>query len=277
MKTYFLDSVHAAMGALFRPPSDAADSNLQSTAQSLFNSSAARSRLLQLATRPATSAAVDKASAQAVAARATPFALTLRADVLLAQHREAEIAPLLEQALARATTIDEAAAIGDLARRNSQDPVNSPATLNEVDVNLRSGSIARSYAATGSYALTSVYEHALEREIALAADPVQKIELSYTLAASFEQRKDLTAAAKTIDMVYRENPRILGVVRATIDFYARTGSPPRAIATLLEAAKAATPFAEPRLHTRSGAARQRSRRHGAGPRSGADAVGKDAL
>jgi hypothetical protein len=240
---YFVDSLNAALGALFKPPSDAADSNLRSTTQDLFNAAAARDRLLQLATRPATKALVDQASAKAVAAAATPATLTLRADILVAQKRQPELAPLLEEALARAKTIDEAAAIGDLARTHSQTSVESEAQLREVAVvpGAAADRVERGYAQTGSYALNTIYEHALLKEIALAQDPVKKIELSYTLANSLEERKDLAAAAKVIDGVYRDNPRLLGVVRATTDFYARTSQPPRAIATLLDAAKSATP------------------------------------
>ena len=239
--TFFTNSLNAALGALFKPPSDAADSNLQATTQSLFNPAEARSRLLQLATRPATAQDVDKATAQAVATTPTPVALTLRADVLVALKRPNEIAPLLEAALSRASTIDEAEAIGDLARSHSS-PINSEATMQTVSVTLsQPATVTRAYAASGSYALTTVYEHALAKEITLTSDPVQKIELSYTLSSSLESGNEIAAATKIIDSVYHDNPRILGVVRATTDFYARTNQPLRAIGTLLEAAKVATP------------------------------------
>lgn len=238
---FFTNSLNAALGALFKPPSDAADSNLQATTQSLFNPAEARTRLLQLATRKASAELVDKATAQAVASAPTPAALTLRADVLVALKRPNEIAPLLEAALTRAATIDEAEAIGDLARSHSS-PVNSDATMQQVSVTLsQPATVTRAYAASGSYALTTVYEHALLKEIALSTDPVQKIELSYTLSSSLESRNEIAAAAKVIDSVYHDNPRILGVVRATTDFYARTNQSPRSIGTLLEASKVATP------------------------------------
>jgi tetratricopeptide (TPR) repeat protein len=238
---YFVDSLNAALGAFFRPPSDAADSDLQASVQSLFNPAEARGRLLQLAARKASAGLVDAATAKVVASAPTPVALTLRADVLVAEKRPAEIAPLLEAALSRAKTADEAAAIGDLARTHSQTPVYSEATLREVDVALPAGTVAKQYAATGSYALAAVYEHALARQIALSGDPVEKMQLSYVLSGELESRKDNAGAAKVVDAVYRANPRILGVVRATTDFYSRTNQPPRAIGTLLEAAKVATP------------------------------------
>ena len=237
---FFTASLNAALGALFKPPSDSADSNLQATTQSLFNPTEARARLLQLATHKATAELVDKATLQ-VAATNTPAALTLRADILTALKRTNEIAPLLEAALTRATTVDEAAAIGDLARSHSS-PVNNDANLQQVSVSLtQPATVTRAYAASGAYALTAVYEHALLKQIALSADLVKKIELSYILSGSLESRNEIAGAAKIIDSVYQANPRILGVVRTTTDFYARTTQPPRAIATLLEASKAATP------------------------------------
>ena len=75
----------------------------------------------------------------------------------------------------------------------------------------------------------AVYEASLTQQIALTPDPVSKLELSYTLAASYESRKDLPDATRTIDAVYRANPRILGVVRRTTDFYLRVHQASRAV------------------------------------------------
>ncbi len=173
------------------------------------NGGAARSRLLQLAARTSAKALVDQATARALSSNPSSLpALNLRASVLLAQHREPEFAPLLETALTRANTADVAAAIAALAQQHT---------------------------------LPVVYEHALARQVALSTDPVEKMQLSYTLASALEARKDVAGAARVIDAVYRENPRIMGVVRNTTDFYLRTSQPPKAIATLLEAARAATP------------------------------------
>jgi tetratricopeptide (TPR) repeat protein len=207
------DSGAGVIKAWLNPPSDAADSNFRSTAQSFLGSEQSQARLLQLATRPATKAAVDTATQQAVADNpSNSAALTLRADILAAQHHAPELQPLLttlfNQALDHTTTLDEAAAVGTLAQARS---------------------------------LTPVYERALAKQAALTTDPVQKIQLQYALATSLESHNDIAAAARIIDSVYTANPRILGVVRATTDFYVRTNQPPRAIATLLEAAKVATP------------------------------------
>jgi hypothetical protein len=209
----FNDSGRAVLAAWFSPPSDAADSKLWSTAQSFVGDSEAYMRLMQLATRASTKSLVDAASAKAVAGHPTSTAaLTLRADILAAQHHAPELTPLLtalyNQALDHAATEDEAAAIGTLAQARN---------------------------------LTPVYERALAKQAALTLDPVQKIQLQYTLVHSLEAHNDIPAATKIIDAVYTANPRILGVIRATTDFYARNKEAERAIATLLEASKSATP------------------------------------
>ena len=199
----------ATIDALIAPPSDAADSNLQSTLQAFFGTQKANRRLLQLARRPATAPLVDQATLAAINAHPTDSAaLDLRADVLTAQHRGSEITPLLTAALARAQTEDEAAAIGTLAQAHN---------------------------------LTATYEAALTRQAALTIDPVQRIQLQYTLAASLEARKQTSQAQAIYASVYTANPRLLGVVRTTTDFYARTRQPTLAINTLLDAAKVATP------------------------------------
>ena len=208
-----VDSIQGVAQAWFKPPSDAADSNLWSAAQSFVGQPEANARLLTLAIRPSTKALVDTATAQAFdAAPTNPAALTLRADILTAQHHAPELTPLLttlfDTALTHASTLDEATAIGTLAQSRS---------------------------------LTPVYERALARQATLTLDPVQKIQLQYSLSASLESHHDITGAARIIDEVHQANPQVLGVVRATTDFYVRTNQPPRAIATLLEAARTATP------------------------------------
>jgi hypothetical protein len=210
--TRHFDTALGTIAAWLKPPSDTADSNLRSTAQSFFGSEESNARLLQLAIRPSTRALVDSATSKAVAANpSNTAALTLRADILSAQHHAPDLAPLLtslfNQALDHTSTLDEAAAIGSLAEARS---------------------------------LTPVYERALAKQAALTPDPVQKIELQYSLARSLESHNDIPAATSIIASVYTANPRILGVVRSTTDFYLRTNRAPRAISTLLEAAKVAT-------------------------------------
>jgi hypothetical protein len=124
-------------------------------------------------------------------------AIQLRARVLEVTKRQKEIGPLLESALGKARDLDDVQAIAEIAEARSLD---------------------------------GVYEHALEREIALADDPVEKIQRSYDLARAYESRKSpdgtddgIGQAARVMERVYAENPKILGVVRATTDFYWRQG------------------------------------------------------
>jgi hypothetical protein len=209
---HHFDSALGVIDAWLKPPSDAGDSNFRSTAQSFLGSEESNARLIQLATRASTRANVDAATERAVADNpANTAALTLRADVLAAQHPAPDLAPLLtklfDQALKRASTLDEATAVGSLAQART---------------------------------ITPVYERALAKQAALTADPVQKIELQYSLARSLESHDDVPGATRIIESVHAANPRILGVVHATTDFYLRNNEPARAISTLLDAAKAAT-------------------------------------
>ena len=57
----------------------------------------------------------------------------------------------------------------------------------------------------------------------------------------YENHRDFQSAQRNIEAVYRQNPRIIGVVRSTVDFYWRTKMFPQAIAVLLQAAKDAYP------------------------------------
>ena len=195
-------------GAIAENRHDAA-SAVREYAAAAATSPEARSRLIALAARPVMRASVDSATSALLAQRPTDVeALSLRADILETQHRPAELPPMLEAALAKAGTADEAAAIANLAQTR---------------------------------ALLPVYQHGLARQIALTADPIEKIELSYKLASSLETAKDLAGATRIIDATYRANPRILGVVRTTADFHTRIGQTNAAIASLLGAAKIATP------------------------------------
>ncbi len=67
----------------------------------------------------------------------------------------------------------------------------------------------------------TVRQHALEKQAALTTDPVTRLQLRYALIRLYESRKDFPAAQKNVEALYRENPKILGVVRSTVDFYWR--------------------------------------------------------
>lgn len=168
----------------------------------------AKARLLTLAHRPATAKLVDAATASALASHADVRTLRLRVAVLEEQQHQGEVPPLLLAAVARAKTEEEA---GDIA----------------------------AYAASHNQA--AIREAALDKQATLATDPVQRLELRYELASAYEGSGDLAAATRIIDATYRDNPKLLGVVRATVDFDWRTKRQQEAVRVLVEAAHAAQP------------------------------------
>jgi predicted Zn-dependent protease len=171
--------------------------------------SPAEIRLLALARRPKFHDVVDLATAK-IAASPSPSmpAVLLRVKVLEAQNRKPEMEALLDSIAIRATSIEEAQDIENLAEQKS---------------------------------LETVRQHALERQAALTTDPVTRLQLRYAVIRLYEGRKDFTSAEKNVAALYRENPKILGVVRSTVDFYWRTKNYPQAISVLLQAAKDAYP------------------------------------
>ncbi len=171
--------------------------------------SQARERLLQLATRKAARDAVDAATQKAVAASNYDLAaIQLRIDVLEAQQRKQELTPFLIAALDHATSAETLESLENMARDKS---------------------------------LEAVRQHALERQVALSADPVRRLELRYALVNFYEQKKDLAAAQQNIETLYKENPRIMGVVRSTADFYWRNKMQQRAVDVLTQAARDSYP------------------------------------
>jgi tetratricopeptide (TPR) repeat protein len=196
-------------GAIDENMGDAAAAVREYAQAAISGNNDARNRLLTLAARPATHDAVDSATVQTLATdSASLAALNLRVDVLLAQHRGDELAGLLDRAIAKASSTDLLEAIRQIA---------------------------------DTHVLTAQSNAALEKQIALAGDPVHRMQLELELASAHEQQKQPAQALAIVDELYRQNPRILGVVRAEVDFNWRDGQQPRAVATLIEAEKAAAP------------------------------------
>ena len=162
----------------------------------------ARARLLVLAERPQYSTLIDQATAAAVNSLPSVAALDLRFAVLTTLHRQSELSPAVETAITHA-------AAGDL------DALAGFALAHE---------------------LPQAYQAALLRQIAISEDPVQQIELNYQLAHSEEDQGNIAAAQRVIETVYAANPKLVGVVRATVDFYWNHKQPQRAVATLVTAA-----------------------------------------
>jgi cellulose synthase operon protein C len=171
--------------------------------------SPAEERLLQLARRPQFKNLVDSATQERTEGPDAPMAaIELRARVLESLNRKHDLEALLEQVLGRAGTLEQAAEIESIATQQS---------------------------------FEAVREHALEKEASLTSDPVTRLQLRYSLVQLYENGKDLADAQKNIEELYRDNPKILGVVRATVDFYWRTKQYSQAISVLQQAAKDSYP------------------------------------
>jgi tetratricopeptide (TPR) repeat protein len=172
------------------------------------SNSSANSRLLQLALRPKLREFVDQATANIASANPSMAAVNLRVNVLEVQNRKSELESFLDSAIGSTTTIEQAEDIENLAQQKS---------------------------------LEGVRQHALERQITLTKDPVTRLRLRYSLIGLYEAHKDSVGAERNVEALYRENPRILGVVRSTVDFYWRVKNYPKAIAVLLQAANDSSP------------------------------------
>ncbi len=168
-----------------------------------------RARLLQLATRKPARDVVDAATDRAVGASKYELgAIQLRVEVLEAQGRKQDLSTFLLAALDHSSSVETLESIENMAREKS---------------------------------LESVRQHALERQAAVSTDPIRHLELRYALVNFYEQKKDLAAAQQNVEVLYKENPKILGVVRATVDFYWRNKLQQRAIDVLAQAAKDSYP------------------------------------
>ncbi|HYZ85093.1 MAG TPA: hypothetical protein VE621_11850, partial [Bryobacteraceae bacterium] len=170
---------------------------------------AARSRLIRLARMPRHRDLVESASRQLVAGSDPPLgAFNLRLAVLLNQGRSTEVESLLRNVVGRTNSWEVLARIDETATNQGFD---------------------------------SIREASLNRQIALTGDPVEKMRLRITLARFYESRKDAANAGRTIDSLYRDHPRILGVVRARADYYWRNKNWKEALQTLESAAAASNP------------------------------------
>jgi cellulose synthase operon protein C len=166
-------------------------------------------RLMQLARRQKVRDLVDQATAKLVTSTNLPMTVVLlRVRVLEAQDRKPEMESLLDSVANNSTSIEVAEDLEALAAQKS---------------------------------LEKVRQHALEKQAELTTDPVKRLQLRYRLVQFYENHRDFQSAQRNIETLYRENPRIIGVVRSTVDFYWRTKMFPQAIAVLLLAAKDAYP------------------------------------
>ncbi|MFN7932003.1 MAG: hypothetical protein U0R19_01675 [Bryobacteraceae bacterium] len=193
--------------------------------------SAAESRLITLARRPQYRQPIEDATVRlAGGANPSTGALSLRINLLEAQSRRADLEAFLMNLAGQAQTFDLLTRLEDESRR---------------------------------FAFPNVEERCVNREIELTPDPVDKLRLRLRLARFYEEKKNLTAAARTVDAVYRENPMLLGVMRAAVDYHWRNRNTARAVELLTTASNAAHPslkthlqFEAARKATESGQAQQ---------------------
>ncbi len=171
--------------------------------------SPALNRLLDLSRRPKYREPVNQETEKlALASHYSLPAVHLRVRVLEAANRQPEMRAFLDAAIANATTIEQASELETLSQQKS---------------------------------LEDVRQRALEKQAALATDPVTRLQLRYALVRLYENRKYLASAQRNIEALYRDSPKILGVVRATVDFYWRVKLYPQAIQVLEQAARDAYP------------------------------------
>ena len=146
-------------------------------------------RLMELARRPTLRDQIDQQTAKLVSAPSPSMGVVnLRVRVLEAQGRKPELEGFLDSIAGSTTSIEQAEEVEVLAAQKS---------------------------------LELVRQHALEKQAALTTDPVNRLQLRYRLVQLYENRKDFQSAQRSVEELYRENPKILGVVRSTVDFYWR--------------------------------------------------------
>jgi tetratricopeptide (TPR) repeat protein len=167
----------------------------------------AEARLLRLGRRKATHDSVEQATATATR-NGNMAAFHLRLALLENQDRRSDIELLLTAQLAAV---------------------------------LRAEAMEEIRADAERLGFPAVEERVLERVEQVAADPVEKLSAELALASFRERSKDLSGAERDLTALLRDNPNILGVVRANADFYERNHQPARAADVLTAAAQRAQP------------------------------------
>ncbi len=162
----------------------------------------AQRRLLTLARRPAQHARVEQLTVGLVSGPNPELgAFRLRVALLENQNRRDDLEKFLLDLAGRSTTPELLSAIENSARIDGY---------------------------------PKIQQAAIEREATVSTDPVDRMRLRLALARFLEGQGQ--QGAQVIDAVYRENPAILGVVRATVDYHWRNHDAKRAVDVLEEAA-----------------------------------------
>jgi len=171
--------------------------------------SQAKARLIQLAQRNRDRDYIERLTAQqASGANPSVNAVSLRVGLLSAENRRKDLEQFLLELADQAGSLELVAYLEQTAVQNSFD---------------------------------KVHEHTIRRQIALLTDPVERMHERIVLLRFYEGRNEIASAKQIVADLHKESPTILGVVRATVDFYWRNKSEKQAIDVLVEAAAAAQP------------------------------------
>jgi hypothetical protein len=175
--------------------------------------SPSQSRLIALARRPSLRTDIEQLTANLVSARNPQAgALELRVALLRNQNRRDDLDKLLLAVAGRTTSAALLAQIENIARVDG---------------------------------LANAQRTAMERQVQIAADPMDRLQMRLTLVRFDEAQGRAAQSAQEMDALYRENPAILGVVRAEVDFAWRNKNAKRAVDVLEEAAgRAMAPYRE---------------------------------
>ena len=169
----------------------------------------AKSRLIHLAQRTRDRDAIEQLTAsQASGTNPAINAVTLRAALLIAENRRSDLEQFLLTLADQAGSLELLTYIEQTAAQNG---------------------------------FEDVQEHTIRRQIALLTDPVERMHQRILLVRFYEGRNEIAKAQQVIGELYKENPTILGVIRATVDFYWRNKIEKQAIDVLIQAAGASQP------------------------------------
>jgi Flp pilus assembly protein TadD len=160
-------------------------------------------RLLLLARRPALRTQIEQLTQNLVTDRNPPSGMfQLRVALLRNQNRRDDLESFLVTASARSTSLE---------------------VLAQIENDARVDGFPRAQRAS------------IEKQIALMTDPVEKMRLRLALARFEEGQGQAAQGATVVDALYKENPAILGIVRAAVDYHWRNKDTKRAIDILEEA------------------------------------------
>ncbi len=161
-----------------------------------------------LAGRKATAPLVERETATLTAGGFTASSFELRLAILEKQNRRDEIRQMLATLLQRTTETGEI----DQIRR-----------------------------VAGRLGFDDLAAQAMQRVVSVTTDPVEKIQARIDLARFYETHNNAAAATREFASLLQDNPNLLGVIRAAVDFYWREKQLQPAVATLEAAATRAQP------------------------------------